>query len=246
MDWLEITAIGMIAGVLGNGIGGLFSFFIRKTSTRFMGTILGFSAGVMLSIIFLELLQESMDYSGHWYSVAGIFIGLVAFFILDFYIPHHHAVTSEESYKGDFLKKGILLAIGISFHNLPEGLAIGVGFRGSLELGLTLSFLIALHNIPEGMAVAVSLKYGGYPLSRVLAITALSGVPMGIGALAGALIGVISPVILGLLFGFAAGAMLYIVCDELIPDAYQSAGAHFSILGIFFGVAVGIIFSASL
>jgi ZIP family zinc transporter len=94
------------------------------------------------------------------------------------------------------------------------------------------------------MAVAAPLKQGGYSFLRVLAVTALAGVPMGIGALIGAAIGSISSLVLGLSLGFAAGAMLYIVCDELIPDAYESAGAHLSILGIASGTILGILFTA--
>ena len=94
------------------------------------------------------------------------------------------------------------------------------------------------------MAVAAPLKQGGFSYLKVLSITALSGAPMGLGALIGALIGSISVYVLGLSLGFAAGAMLYIVCDELIPDAYESAGAHLSIFGIFSGTILGILFTA--
>lgn len=244
MNWLEVSVLGLLTGVVGTGAGGFFAIFVNRPTPRLLGAILAFSAGVMLSIIFLELLHESMEYSGYATALAGLFLGLALFFILDRYLPHHHPVSPEENHQGTYLKKGVLLALGIGLHNFPEGLAIGAGFSGSTELGLTLTILIALHNIPEGMAVAAPLKYGGYTFRKVLAITALSGAPMGAGALIGALIGAISPVVLGISLGFAAGAMLYIVCDELIPDAYNTAGAHLSIVGIFAGVALGILFSA--
>jgi zinc transporter, ZIP family len=244
MNWFEVGLLGMLAGVIGTGAGGLFSVFIKKPTPRFTGTILAFAAGIMLAIIFLELIDESIAFSGHWAAIIGISMGMVIFYLLDHYLPHQHTVTEEEAHVGGYLKKGTLLALGIGLHNFPEGLAIGTGFVGSPELGLSLAILIGLHNIPEGMAVAAPLKQGGYSFSKVLAITALAGAPMGIGALIGAAIGSISDYVLGVSLGFAGGAMLYIVCDELIPDAYESAGAHLSIFGIFAGTILGLLFTA--
>ena len=244
MNWFEVGMMGMLTGVIGTGAGGLLSILVRKPSARFTGTILAFAAGVMLSIIFIELIDEAMIFSGHWVAIGGLSLGIAIFYLLDHYLPHQHVVTEETVHSGGYLKKGTLLAIGIGLHNFPEGLAIGTGYVGSAELGLSLAILIGLHNIPEGMAVAAPLKQGGYSFLRVLAVTALAGVPMGIGALIGAAIGSISSLVLGLSLGFAAGAMLYIVCDELIPDAYESAGAHLSILGITSGTILGILFTA--
>lgn len=244
MGWQEITLYGMLAGVLGTGAGGLLSIFIKRPTPRLTGTILAFAAGVMLSIIFMELIDEAIYFSGHLAAITGLTLGMLTFYILDHYLPHQHTVTTEKAHEGTYLKKGTLLALGIGLHNLPEGLAIGAGFAGSSELGISLAILIGLHNIPEGMAVAAPLKHGGYSYQKVLAITALAGVPMGVGAMIGALVSGLSVLILGISLGFAAGAMLYIVCDELIPDAYESAGAHLSILGIFCGSALGILFTA--
>ncbi len=244
MSWIEIGILGMLAGVIGTGAGGLIAIFMNKPSSRFTGTILAFAAGVMLAIVFLELIEESIEFSSHSVAIFGLTLGIALFYLLDQFLPHHHPVTPEATHQGGYLKKGTLLALGIGLHNFPEGLAIGAGFIGSSELGITLAILIGLHNIPEGMAVAAPLRAGGYSYQRVIKVTALAGAPMGVGALIGAAISSISPLVLGLSLGFAAGAMLYIVCDELIPDAYESAGAHFSILGIFCGTVLGIMFTA--
>jgi len=246
LNWFEVTMLGLLAGVIGTGAGGLLSIFVKKPTPRFTGTILAFAAGVMLAIIFVELIDESIASSGHWAAIGGLAFGMVVFYLLDHYLPHRHTVTEEETIFSGYLKKGTLLALGIGLHNLPEGLAIGTGFVGSQELGFSLAILIGVHNIPEGMAVAAPLKQGGFSFPKVLAITLLAGVPMGLGALVGALIGSISVFVLGLSLGFAAGAMLYIVCDELIPDAYESAGAHLSIFGIFAGTILGLLFIALL
>ncbi len=244
MNWIQIGLLGMLAGVIGTGAGGLLSVLVKKPTPRFTGTIMAFAAGVMLVIIFLELIEEAIDFSGYWPTILGLTLGLVVFYLLDQILPHHHPVTPEDNVFGGYLKKGTLLALGIGLHNFPEGLAIGSGFIGSTELGTSLAVLIALHNIPEGMAVAAPLQQGGYNSRKVIAITALAGVPMGIGALIGAAIGSISVYVLGISLGFAGGAMLYIVCDELIPDAYESAGAHLSIFGIFVGTILGLIFTS--
>ena len=246
MNWYEVTLLGLAAGVIGTGTGGLVAVVIKRPTPRFTGSILAFAAGIMLAIIFLELIEEAIDFSGHWVAVAGLALGMAVFYLLDHFLPHQHALSVEEFHTDSYLKKGTLLALGIALHNFPEGLAIGAGFVGSTELGISLAILIGLHNIPEGMSVAAPLKHGGYSTLKVILITALAGVPMGLGALIGAAIGSLSELILGLSFGFAGGAMLYIVCDELIPDAYESAGAHLSIFGIFTGTAVGILIIALL
>lgn len=244
MNWLEVTVLGFVTGVVGTGAGSFLLFVIKKPSLRFTGTILAFAAGVMLAIIFIELIEEAINYGDHWIAVVGLALGMVIFYLLDHFLPHQHTISTEGTADGSYLKKGTLLAIGIGMHNLPEGLAIGTGFVSSLELGLSLAILIGLHKIPEGMAVAALLQQGGSSRLKIIGITALSGAPMGLGALIGALIGSVSESVLSLSMGFAAGAMLYIVCDELIPDAYESAGAHFSIAGIFAGTILGILFTA--
>ena len=240
----KVAIIGLLAGVIGTGAGGLLSVLIKKPTLRFTGTILAFAAGVMLSIVFLTLINEAVVFSGYTAAIVGLGLGMGVFYLLDHFLPHHHTITEEETPFGSYLKKGTLLALGIGLHNLPEGLAIGSGYAGSDTLGLSLALLIGLHNIPEGMAIAAPLKQGGYSYGKLIAITALAGVPMGLGALIGAAVGGISATVLSLSLGFAAGAMLYIVCDELIPDAYESAGAHLSILGIFLGTVLGILFTA--
>jgi len=169
LNWFEVTLLGLLAGVIGTGAGGLLSIFVKKPTPRFTGTILAFAAGVMLSIIFIELID----------AIAGLSLGMVVFYLLDHYLPHKHTVSEEETVFSGYLKKGTLLALGIGLHNLPEGLAIGTGFVGSQELGLSLAILIGLHNIPEGMAVAAPLKQGGFSFPKVLGITALAGLPMG-------------------------------------------------------------------
>jgi len=239
MDWLEITLIGLMAGTMGTGIGGLLALSLLKPSNNVLGLMLGFSGGIMLSIVFMELLQKAAENS-FAHMIVGLLLGILVFVYLDNYFPHWHYV-SEETVGKAYVRKGVLIATGIALHNLPEGIAIGAGFASSEQMGITLAILIAAHNIPEGMAIGFPLYFGGLGRVKSLAITLMAGVPMGVGALLGALAGNISFSFLSLSLGFAAGAMLYIVCDELIPDVYRLASAHTAILGITAGILTGML-----
>jgi len=228
-----------MAGTMGTGIGGLLALSLLKPSNNVLGLMLGFSGGIMLSIVFMELLQKAAENS-FAHMIVGLLLGILVFVYLDNYFPHWHYV-SEETVGKAYVRKGVLIATGIALHNLPEGIAIGAGFASSEQMGITLAILIAAHNIPEGMAIGFPLYFGGLGRVKSLAITLMAGVPMGVGALLGALAGNISFSFLSLSLGFAAGAMLYIVCDELIPDVYRLASAHTAILGITAGILTGML-----
>lgn len=238
---LQITLIGLISGVLGTALGGLFGVILNISKGNRLSVIMGFAAGIMMTIVFLELVEETIKMNLAEWGVIGLAVGVVVFLIIDLVIPHHHP-HSQDGMSSTYLKKGTLMTLGIGLHNLPEGLAIGAGFAASQDLGFTLAIVIAIHNIPEGLAVATPLIMANISRFKVLLITAAAGFPMAVGALVGVLIGNISPVFLAASLGFAGGAMLYIVCDELIPDAYNIARSeHYPIMGILFGVVIGTI-----
>lgn len=237
---LEVSLIGLIAGVLGTALGGLLGIILNISKGNRLSIIMGFAAGIMMTIVFLELLNEAIEMNLIVWAVIGLTVGIVVFLILDMIIPHHHP-QSQDGIGSVYLKKGALMTLGIGLHNLPEGLAIGAGFAASQEMGIALAIIIAIHNIPEGLAVATPLIMAKMPRLKVVLITAAAGLPMAIGALIGSLIGNISPAYLAASLGFAGGAMLYIVCDELIPDAYEVASnEHYPIMGILLGVIIGI------
>ena len=240
---ITVTLIGLIAGVVGTGSGGLVSYLLRHPTTNFLSAILGFSAGVMLVVVFLELLQEAFAIGNFLYGVLGLILGIVILWLLDVYFPHRHHFSGE-CRQSRFRKVGVLLGVGIALHNIPEGLAIGAGYVSSESLGLGLALIMTIQNIPEGLAMATAMCIGGVRNGKVVLATALAGLPMGLGALAGALLGSISSLFLSISLGFAAGAMLYIVCDELIPDAHTLSSGHSATLGIVVGVVVGIFLTA--
>ncbi|NLA04485.1 MAG: ZIP family metal transporter [Firmicutes bacterium] len=237
---IRITIIGLLAGTLGTGSGGLVTLFTKKLPAPLLSLILAFAAGMMLDVTFLELLPEAIGHGGFLYGLLGLVGGIAVFLLLDKLLPHCHHYT-EEHQQSRFQKMGTLLGIGIALHNIPEGLAIGTGYASSESLGLGLALIIGIHNFPEGLAMALCLDGGGSSKGRTLLATALAGLPMGLGALLGALLGGISPIALGLSLGFAGGAMLFITCDELMPDAHNLSRGYSATIGLLLGVVTGIL-----
>ena len=141
--------------------------------------------------------------------------------------------------KNELLKTGIIVSIGLAIHNFPEGLAIGSGFEASLKLGLSLAIAICLHDIPEGISMSVPMKNGGMKKTKVIFYVILSGVTTGIGAFFGAIVGSISQEIIAICLSFAAGAMLYIVSGELVPESNQLYKGRMTALGNMIGFLIG-------
>ena len=239
-----IALIGLLSGVIGTTAGGLSVVLVKTISNRILSILLGFSAGVMVAITFHELIPHAIEDGTIWSATFGILLGIGIIGILDIKFPHRHfsMFIDGDKKRGKHLKTGVLLSAGIAMHNLPEGVAIGVAFLVSFEAGIGVALLMAIHNFPEGMAAGAAMCVGGVKGSKVALITVLAGVPMGIGALIGGLLRGVSDVTLSIAFGFAAGAMLYIVFDELIPDAHRKMKGHYAIGGILSGIMIGIIF----
>lgn len=237
---LSIGLLSFLAGVLGTGSGGIIAYYFPRLGKKLFSMILGFAAGVMLVIVFMELLAESLVLGGYWPALSGLAAGMVVFLWLDSILPHWHPVTGADGGgAAKHIRMGYLIAVGIALHNLPEGMAIGAGFAVSSELGIGLAVIIGLHNVPEGLSIAVPLRAAGKKEQGLWA-SFLAGVPMGLGGLLGAALGQVSLFILSFSLAFAAGAMLYIVCDELIPDVYEAASGHYPIVGILAGALLGL------
>jgi len=244
LDYIWYAAlIGLLSGVIGTGLGGLGVVLIKRISDQALSIVLGVSGGIMTVVVFLDLIPEAKEVGGIGASIIGLLLGSGLIALLDQKFPHQHFSFSREG-SGKYLKMGILLGIGIALHNIPEGLAIGAGFIASETLGIRLAFLMAFQNFPEGIAMATALGLAGLLGKNILFYTALAGVPMGIGAFIGAYLGTISDMILSIALGFAGGAMLYIVFDEIIPDAHARTKGHQAIGGIIAGVVIGIIVHA--
>jgi len=241
-DIAWITLLGLIAGVAGTGAGGLLALTVHRPKPKLLSLVLGFSAGIMLAIVFGELVPEAFANGGVFWGVMGLLSGVAVLLLLDLLMPHYYMSDCDRANR--FVRAGLLLGLGIAMHNFPEGLAIGASYMHEKNLGLVVALIIALHNLPEGMAMAAPMCLGRVRASHVIGATALAGLPMGIGALVGGAAGQVSPHIVALALGFAAGAMLYVTSDELMPNAQELAGGgHSATFGVVLGGIVGILLS---
>jgi len=239
---MSISITGLISGIIGTSTGGLMAFFINKISNKFLSFILEFSAGLMIAVVCFKLIPEAFEFGSYTITFLGIFSGIAIIFYLENIIRKMQFIK-RGSKDSTLLQAGILTAIGIALHNFPEGFAVGSGFEASLSLGFTLMIVILIHDVPEGIAMAVPMRAGGFSKLRAFFLTVLSGVPMGFGAFFGAILGEVSKGFISACLGFAGGAMLYIVCAELIPESKRLYRGRFSSMGNILGIICGIIVS---
>ncbi|MDK2586910.1 ZIP family metal transporter [Romboutsia sedimentorum] len=205
---LRITLIGLLAGVIGTGVGGVISALFRKNVDKYLHFFMGLSGGIMLAVVVFDLMKESMVQMGVSYTVVFTFLGV----LLTMYIKTKLDVSKE-------MKSGYLIFISILLHNLPEGLAIGSSFMSTESLGMTLAIVIGIHNIPEGLAMALSLVGTKMKISKVILFTIIAGVPMGIGSFLGAYFGGTFSSLIGVFLAMAAGTMMYVVLEEIFPKS---------------------------
>lgn len=242
MHLIEIMMIGLVSGITGTGLGGLAAFFVDNISNRFLSVILEFSAGLMTSVVCFKLIPEAFTLGGIALTTTGIFLGVFALIVIEGFIRKTDLLTKGK-HKSSILKAGILTAIGIALHNFPEGFAVGSGFEASTGLGIALTLVILIHDIPEGIATAVPLRAGGFSKQRSFFLTVLSGVPMGFGALVGAILGEISEAFIAICLGFAGGAMLYIVTGGLITESKRLYHGRLPSIANILGMVCGILVS---
>lgn len=237
---LEISLLGLFFGTIGTTIGGIIGIFSKRNSNKFLSFILAFASGLMLAVICFDLIPEAMEISSIYTTILGIILGIIIMIICDNLVQKKFNSANITSKKVGLLKTGIVVSIGLALHNIPEGLAIGSGFDESTALGLSLAIAICLHDIPEGISMAIPMKNGGMKPLKVMIYVILSGIATGIGALIGAFIGNISTEVIAVCLAFAAGAMLYIVSGELIPEANKLYQGRMTAIGNIFGFLIGL------
>lgn len=236
---LKTTLLGLFFGTFGTTIGGIIGVSFKNTSNKFLSFILELASGLMISIVCFDLIPESLELSSTMYTLVGVLFGVVCMIFFDNIVK---TKCNTNKIKGNsLLKTGIVVGIGLALHNLPEGLAIGSGFGASIKLGYALAIAILLHDIPEGISMSVPMKYGGLNKTKVVVYTFLSGVATGIGAFFGAMLGTISRGFISMCLSFAAGAMLYIVSGELIPESKNLYKGRFGAIGNILGFILGIL-----
>ena len=223
MHLVLLTALGVGGATL---IGALLGFIFRNISHRFSDIVLSFAAGIMLAAAVLGLILPAIDYGGQWgllYTVPGIFIGALCLNFIDKLVPHLHKLVGPdiESHHNASLNRILLFVMAIAIHNLPEGIAAGVGFgSGDHSQALLIAGGIALQNIPEGMVIIGPLLASGVSPRRTLIAASLTGVVEVIGTFIGYFAVSISAAILPFALAFAGGTMLYVISDEMIPETH--------------------------
>ncbi len=238
---LEVVWLGSVASLLAGlatGAGALPVLFTRKVSDRLLDVMLGFSAGIMLAATFFSLLVPAIDLGGVWVVVLGIILGAVVLHLADRFIPHFHPALGAEG-PSSGLSRVWLFALAITIHNFPEGLAVGVSFgSGDVAAGIVVAMAIGLQNMPEGLAVAMPLLREGYSRRRCLWYGTLTGLiePVG-GVLGVALVSIFHP-ILPWALAFAAGAMIFVVSDEIIPESHRKGYEREATFGLVAGFVI--------
>ena len=238
MKLVLLTAIGVGGATI---IGSLLGFIFKKVSHRFSDIVLSFAAGVMLAAAVLGLIIPSLEYGGKYgiiITVAGIFSGAICLNLIDKLVPHLHklAGTDTEAHNNQSLDKVLLFVCAIAIHNLPEGIAAGVGFgSGNNAQALIIAGGIALQNIPEGMVIIGPLLSSGVTARKTFIIAMLTGLVEVVGTLLGFFAVSIASAILPFALAFAGGTMLYVISDEMIPETH----AHGSERGATYALLVG-------
>lgn len=237
-ELIKTFLIGIFFGTFGTTIGGLIGVNLKSNSNKFLGFILSFASGLMMSIICFDLIPEAMEIANLAVILLGILLGILTMIICDTLVKEKFR---DKKGMNSLLRTGIIISIGLALHNIPEGLAIGTGFQASINLGLSLAIVIAIHDVPEGVSMAVPMKKGGMSKGKVIFYVIMSGISTGIGALIGHLVGGISESIIAASLSFAAGAMLYIVSGELTPEANNMYKGRMNAIGNILGFILGII-----
>ena len=229
---------------LSTTIGSLLGLFVRQPSPRFITLTLGFSAGAMILVSFVELLQGGIEAIGIGSAFLAFFAGVLAMFLVDALIPHdymaEHHRTDEQATNDRLMRTGLFTALGIGIHNFPEGIASFAGALESRQLGMAIALAIAVHNIPEGLAVSAPVYAASGSRRKAFMWSFLSGLaePVGAGLAALVLMPLLNAAVLGVVLSAVAGIMVFISLDELVPVSRSLGEEHLSIVGVMAGMAV--------
>ncbi|UCC97135.1 MAG: zinc transporter ZupT [Phycisphaerales bacterium] len=244
---------------LATGFGSALAFLAKRTNTKMLSAALGFSAGVMIYVSFVEifpkakeaLVAELGEVGGCWVTVLAFFAGIVLIAIIDKLVPSfenpHEIHRTEEMDMPELAEKfnklyrmGLFTALAIAIHNFPEGLATFVSALRDTRLGVAIALAIAIHNIPEGVAVSIPIYYATGSRNKAFAYSFLSGLAEPVGAMVGYAIlsSFFNDIVFGVLFAAVAGIMVFISLDELLPTAREYGQPHLSAYGLVAGMLV--------
>lgn len=235
MNIILIATLASIVAGLATVAGAAVIFFIRAVSEKFIDMAMGFAAGVMLAATFFGLISPAIKIGGMWRTSAGIVIGALFLIAMEKLVPHVHRVTGIKGPPVHLGKMGLFI-LAITIHNFPEGLTVGVGFAGgNIPAGIVLAIGIGIQNIVEGLAVAVSFFRVKNKVMMAFLVASFTCVVEPIGGLLGISIVSLGKALIPYGMAFAAGAMLFVTVEELIPETHSRGNVRESTIGIIFG-----------
>lgn len=239
-----IVAFGLVFPGLMTALGAVPVFFTKNVSQKLLDVMLGFAAGIMLSATCFSLVMPSIEYGGGDFKAVmiasfGIIFGAFVIDMIDKFSPHEHLIDKRREGASSSLSQIWLFIIAITIHNFPEGMATGVGFgTENINDGLALALGIGIQNMPEGLAVALSLVRENYTTKYAFMVAALTGLVEPVGAVLGySLVNIFKPA-LPVVLATAAGAMLFVICDEIIPETHSKGYEREATYGIIFGFVI--------
>ncbi|MFC1454709.1 zinc transporter ZupT [Candidatus Undinarchaeota archaeon] len=231
--------LSLFAG-LATGIGGAVAFFLKKPTKKMTVLLLGFAAGVMIGVSFLELLPSAINSIGPNYAIFSFLLGFAGIFAVDAIVPHRFIGEDCTKKEAKLMRASTLIYVGMAIHNFPEGFAIFASTMSSVKLGIVLAIAITLHNIPEGIAVSMPLCFANNNKKKGLKRAFIAGMAEPMGAIIGALI--LLPFLTDFVVEFSlalvAGIMVYISLDELLPIAHEYGEEHMVSLGLLLGMII--------
>jgi zinc transporter, ZIP family len=241
MDTIVVAFLFSLVAGLSTGLGSLVAFFIKDFKHKHLALLMGFSAGVLIQISFMELLFSSITETGFLNANIAFFLGITVIAAIEFLIPHEYKeehLTEKEKKNKKLMKTGLLVSVGIVIHNFPEGILTMFGTIKDPHLGLVLLLAIAIHNIPEGISVSTPIYYATRNRKKAFLWSLFSGISEPIGALVGffVLSPFITPFVLNLALAFVAGIMVFISFDELLPLSFSHGEAHLTITSLILGM----------
>lgn len=244
----KVVVIGFAASILAGlatGVGALPALFFKNISQNLFNSMLGAAAGVMLAATAFSLLVPGLAYGnalwegmGIYIIAAGMLVGAIFLHFADKQLPHVSFESAADT-QLDSMKKIWLFIIAITIHNFPEGMSVGVSFgTGELKNGIVLAVAIALQNIPEGLAVALPLVGLGYNKWRAIGVATLTGLVEPIGGLLGITMVTVFEPVLPIAMGFAAGAMLFVISEEIIPETHAAGRSRYATFALMLGFII--------
>ena len=244
-QFLFALLLATLAG-LSTTVGAVIVLVLKKPTAKVLSFGLGFSAGVMIAVSFLELLPRAIISVGEVKAYFTFFLGMILFYIVDTLVPHEFVgeeSSSRQKNNSRLIRTGKLTALGIAIHNFPEGLFTFVGTMVSIEIGIVMAIAVALHNVPEGISVALPIYWATGDRKKAVKLSFLSGLAEPIGALIGVVIFLqfMSDQLLGLTLAFVAGIMIFLSLDELLPVAHEQGESHSASIGVMMGMLIMVI-----